>query len=115
MGDHGSTFGGNPVACAGRVQVVERLTEEFLLEVTGKAEYLRAKLAKIDGVKNVSGIGLMLGFEADKPVKEVAEECLNRGLLLLTANTRLRLLPPLTVTKTEMDEGLAILRGVLAK
>lgn len=115
VGDHGSTFGGNPVACAGACNVVERLTEEFLLEVTGKAEYLRAKLAKIDGVKNVSGIGLMIGFETDKPVKEVAEECLNRGLLLLTANTRLRLLPPLTVTKTEMDEGLAILRGVLAK
>ncbi|MCX4384977.1 MAG: acetylornithine/succinylornithine family transaminase [Clostridia bacterium] len=114
-GDHGSTFGGNPVACAGACNVVERLTGEFLLEVTGKAEYLRAKLAKIDGVKNVAGIGLMIGFEADKPVKEVAAECLNRGLLLLTANTRLRLLPPLTVTKTEMDEGLAILRGVLAK
>lgn len=114
-GDHGSTFGGNPVACAGACNVVERLTKEFLLEVTGKAEYLRTKLAKIDGVKKVTGMGLMIGLETDKPPKEVAVECLKHGLLVLTAHHRVRLLPPLTITKTEMDEGLAILRGVLQK
>ncbi|MDE6411072.1 MAG: acetylornithine/succinylornithine family transaminase [Clostridia bacterium] len=114
-GDHGSTFGGNPVACAGACNIVERLTKEFLLEVTGKAEYLRTKLSKIDGVKRVTGMGLMIGLETDKPPKEVATECLERGLLVLTAHTRVRLLPPLTITKTEMDEGLAILRGVLQK
>ncbi|MBD5636537.1 MAG: acetylornithine/succinylornithine family transaminase [Clostridia bacterium] len=115
VGDHGSTFGGNPVACAGACNIVERLNDDFLFEVTGKAEYLRAKLSKIDGVKKVTGMGLMIGLETDKPPKEVAIECLERGLLVLTAHNRVRLLPPLTITKTEMDEGLAILSGVLQK
>lgn len=112
-GDHGSTFGGNPVACAGACNVIERLTDEFLLEVAGKAEYLRTKLSKIGGVKKVTGLGFMIGLETNKSPKEVATECLKKGLLVLTAHTRVRLLPPLTVTKTEMDEGIAILKGVL--
>ena len=113
-GDHGSTFGGNPVACAGACNVVERITEEFLFEVTGKAEYLRAKLKGFDGVKKVTGLGMMIGLELTKNPKEVAAECLKRGLLVLTAHSRLRLVPPLTITKIEMDEGLSILKGVLA-
>ncbi len=114
-GDHGSTFGGNPVVCAGACNVVGRLNEEFLFEVAGKAEYLRAKLRLIDGVKSVTGLGMMIGLELDKPPKEVARACLDKGLLVLTAHKRLRIVPPLTITKTEMDEGLAILRGVLEK
>ena len=114
-GDHGSTFGGNPVACAGACNVVERLSEEFLFEVTGKAEYLRTKLSQIDGVKKVTGLGMMIGLELNKNPKEVAAECLKQGLLVLTAHSRLRIVPPLTITKTEMDEGLAVLRGVLEK
>ena len=113
-GDHGSTFGGNPVACAGACNVVERITDEFLFEVTGKAEYLRAKLKGLDGVKKVTGLGMMIGLDLVKNPKEVAAECLKRGLLVLTAHSRLRLVPPLTITKTEMDEGLCILKGVLA-
>ena len=112
-GDHGSTFGGNPVCCAAGVNVIERLTDEFMLEVQGKAEYLRAKLRIIDGVNAVTGLGMMIGLDIDKNVKEVAAACLKNGLLVLTAHKRLRLLPPLTITKTEMDEGLTILREVL--
>ena len=112
-GDHGSTFGGNPVSCAAGVNVIERLTDEFMLEVQGKAEYLRAKLRIIDGVNAVTGLGMMIGLDIDKNVKEVAAACLKKGLLVLTAHKRLRLLPPLTITKTEMDEGLTILREVL--
>ena len=112
-GDHGSTFGGNPVCCAAGVNVIERLTDEFMLEVQGKAEYLRAKLRIIDGVNAVTGLGMMIGLDIDKNVKEVAAACLKKGLLVLTAHKRLRLLPPLTITKTEMDEGLTILREVL--
>lgn len=112
-GDHGSTFGGNPVCCAAGVNVISRLTEDFLLEVRGKSEYLRAKLAQIDGVKRVTGLGLMIGLEIEKNVKETANDCFRRGLLVLTAHTRLRLLPPLTVTKAELDEGLSIIREVL--
>ena len=114
-GDHGSTFGGNPVCCAGAVSIVSRLTEDFLLEVQGKSEYMRAKLKGFDGVKRVSGLGLMIGLEVEKPAKEIAKQCLDRGLLVLTAHEKVRLVPPLNITKTEMDEGLTILREVLAK
>ena len=114
-GDHGSTFGGNPVCCAGAVSIVSRLTEDFLLEVQGKAEYLRAKLMGFDGVKRVTGLGLMIGLEVEKPAKEIAQNCLKRGLLVLTAHEKVRIVPPLNITKTEMDEGLTILREVLAQ
>ena len=114
-GDHGSTFGGNPVCCAGAVSIVSRLTEDFLLEVQGKAEYLRAKLKGFDGVKRVTGLGLMIGLEVAKPAKEIAQNCLKRGLLVLTAHEKVRIVPPLNITKTEMDEGLTILREVLAQ
>ena len=113
-GDHGSTFGGNPVCCAGAINVMSRLTDEFLLEVQGKAAYLRAKLKGLDGVRGVTGLGMMIGLEIEKNAKAVAAECLDRGLLVLTAHERLRLVPPLTITKTEMDEGLSILKEVLA-
>ena len=114
-GDHGSTFGGNPVCCAGAVSIVSRLTEDFLLEVQGKAEYLRAKLKGFDGVRRVTGLGLMIGLKVEKPAKEIAQQCLHRGLLVLTAHEKVRIVPPLNITKTEMDEGLTILREVLAK
>lgn len=113
-GDHGSTFGGNPVSCAAAVNVISRLTDEFLLEVQGKAAYLRAKLKNFDGVKAVTGLGMMIGLEMDKDPKQVAAQCLEKGLLVLTAHRRLRLVPPLTITKTEMDEGLSILKEVLS-
>ena len=112
-GDHGSTFGGNPVSCAAAVNVISRITPEFLLEVQGKAAYLRAKLKNFEGVKEVTGLGMMIGLEIEKDSKQVAKACLEKGLLALTAHRRLRLVPPLTITKTEMDEGLSILREVL--
>ena len=114
-GDHGSTFGGNPVCCAGAVSILSRLTEDFLLEVQGKSEYMRAKLKGFDGVKRVSGLGLMIGLEVDGSSKEIAKKCLEKGLLVLTAHEKVRIVPPLNITKTEMDEGLTILREVLAK
>lgn len=112
-GDHGSTFGGNPVACAGAVNVLSRLTDEFLLEVQGKSEYMRAKLKGSAGVKSVTGLGMMIGLETEKSAKAVVGECFERGLLVLTAHDRVRLVPPLNITKNEMDEGLIILREVL--
>lgn len=112
-GDHGSTFGGNPVSCAGAVNILSRITDELLLEVQGKGEYLRTKLKSLPGVKRVTGMGLMLGVETERNAKEVAKKCLEKGLLVLTAHDKVRLLPPLTVTKGEMDEGLNILSEVL--
>lgn len=114
-GDHGSTFGGNPVCCAGAVSILSRLTEDFLLEVQGKAEYLRAKLKGFDGVKRVTGLGLMIGLDVEGSAKEIAKNCLEKGLLVLTAHEKVRIVPPLNISKTEMDEGLTILREVLAQ
>lgn len=113
-GDHGSTFGGNPVCCAGAISIAERLDEAFLLEVQGKSEYLRAKLKGLPNVGRVSGIGMMIGLEIDRDAKEIAQKCLEKGLLVLTAHSKVRIVPPLNITKTEIDEGLMILREVLS-
>lgn len=112
-GSHGSTFGGNPVVAAGACSIVERIDDDFLHEVQRKSEKIRTALAKVKGVKSISGMGLMLGIETDKPAGEVAKACLANGLLILTAKTKLRLLPALNISDAELDEGLDILKGVL--
>ena len=95
--------------------VVKRLTEELFLEVRAKGEYLRTFISKMKGVEAVTGMGLMLGVavRSEKSARKLAEECLEKGLMILTAHDRLRLLPPLNITKAEMNEGLEILNGVL--
>lgn len=111
-GDHGSTFGGNPVSCAGGVAVLEELLDNGVLDtVKEKAEYIAGKLLNIPQVKSVSGLGLMIGIELEEGVKsaDIANKCVENGLLVLTAKSKLRLLPPLTITKEEIDKGLDIL------
>lgn len=112
-GSHGSTFGGNPVVAAGACSIVERIDDRFLSDVRRKSEKIRTVLADVKGVKSISGMGLMLGIETDKPAGEVAKACLANGLLILTAKTKLRLLPALNISDKELDEGLEILKGVL--
>lgn len=112
-GSHGSTFGGNPVVAAGACSIVERIDDDFLSEVQRKSEKIRTALAKVKGVKSISGMGLMLGIETDKPAGEAAKACLANGLLILTAKTKLRLLPALNISDAELDKGLEILKGVL--
>lgn len=112
-GSHGSTFGGNPVVAAGACSIVERIDDDFLHEVQRKSEKIRTALAKVKGVQSISGMGLMLGIETDKPAGEVAKACLANGLLILTAKTKLRLLPALNISDAELDEGLELLKGVL--
>ena len=109
-GTHGSTFGGNPVCCAGGLAVLNTVTAPgFLDEVKRKAALLREKLAQLPGVESVSGLGLMIGIALkDKKAIDVANAALEEGLLVLTAKTKVRLLPPLTITKEEIDAGLAI-------
>lgn len=112
-GDHGSTFGANPVCAAAAISNVKRLDDKFLKEVKEKSLYLKDELLKIKGVKSVSGMGLMIGIETEKAAGDIANECLKKGLLVLTAKTKVRLLPPLNITKDELDQGLKILKEVI--
>ena len=115
-GTHGTTFGGNPVACAGAQYILNCLTDDFMNEVTEKGEYIRSKLAEIDEVKSVTGLGLMLGIELKtKNASEIAKKCSENGLLILTAKTKLRMLPPLVITKEEIDKGIEILKNIIAE
>jgi acetylornithine/N-succinyldiaminopimelate aminotransferase len=114
-GTHGSTFGGNPAVCAGALSVIERLDETLLAQVREKGEYIRNNLKNAAGVKSVSGMGLMLGIECEKPAKEIAADCLNRGVIVLTAHEKVRLLPPLNISYELLDKALAVLKGVLGE
>ena len=114
-GTHGSTFGGNPISCAGGLAVLNKLNSPgFLGEVAAKGDYIRKKLADIPEVKSVSGIGLMIGIELKtKNAPDILKAALEKGLLLLTAKTKVRLLPPLTISYEDIDKGLAILEELL--
>ena len=114
-GMHGSTFGGNPVACAGALVVLERVADPAFLEsVKEKGRYFTQRLCKMDGISEVRGMGLMIGAKPEKGVPgAIAQKCVENGLLVLTAKDVLRFLPPLTITREETDRGLAILERVL--
>ena len=114
-GSHGSTFGGNPVVCAGANVVVDRMDAAFLSNVNERAVQLRTGLAKLPRVKSLSGIGLMVGIDFLEGIQaaDVLAACREKGLLVLTAKTRLRLLPPLTLTAHDVDMALEILGEVL--
>ena len=119
-GMHGSTFGGNPVVCAGALEVLRRVNDPaFLQKVEENGAYFREKLAAIPGVENVRGLGLMNGADVSpslgKTAGDVANACLAEGLLILTAHGALRFLPPLVITKEEIDEGLEKLKAALQK
>jgi len=114
-GDHGSTFGGNPVACAGAISVIDRLTDEFLLEVQGKGAYLKIMLERLSEVQSVSGMGLMLGITTKKNAKDVAKACIDKGLIVLTAHDKIRLLPPLVINKEQMEKTVRIINEVLSQ
>ena len=113
-GTHGSTYGGNPVVCAGANEVIKNITEEFLGEVKKKGEYLKSKLLEIPEITQVRGMGLMLGASLkNKVAKEVVAACIENGVLVLTAKDSLRFLPPLTITYDEIDEGVKRLSEIL--
>ena len=112
--DHGSTFGGNPVCCAGAVSIIERLTDEFLSEVQAKSKYVFETLSGASGVKSVSGMGLMIGIETEKPAGEVVKACIEKGVLCLTAKTKVRLLPALNIPMDVLKEAIEILKAECA-
>lgn len=114
-GNHGTTFGGNPVACAGAQEILRRIDDDFLKEVEKKGDYMKEKLKELPGVIGVSGMGLMLGVALDgKEASDVVKKALENGLMALTAKDKIRLLPPLTITYDEIDKGIDILKKALA-
>ncbi len=96
-GSHGSTFGGNPICCAGAISILSRIDDELLEDVNAKSEYIISRLSECKKVKSVSGKGLMLGIECEKPAKEVIASAMEKGVLVLSAKTKVRLLPPLNI------------------
>jgi len=116
-GDHGSTFGGNPVSCAGAIEIVKMLDGKFLDVVTEKGNYIVEKLLKTDGVTGVTGKGLMLGIEVEDGLVsgDIVKAAIKSGLILLTAKHKVRMLPPLSITYDEINTGLDIFAKVLAE
>ena len=114
FGDHGSTFGGNPVCCAGAVSIVERLNEDFLNGVKAKSEKIFTALQGASGVKSVSGLGLMIGIETEKSAKDVVAACMEQGVLCLTAKTKVRLLPPLNIPDELLDKAIETIKTACA-
>ena len=112
-GTHGSTFGGNPVCAAAALYVQDRLTDELMAEVTQKGDWVRAELEQLPGV-TVSGRGLMLGVESARPAAALVSDLLSRGVVALTAKTRLRLLPPLTIPWPDLKQAVSIIKEALS-
>ena len=113
-GDHGSTYGGNPVCCAGALSVIERLDDAFLAEVQAKSAYIFSALEGAAGIQSVSGMGLMIGIKTDRPAKEIVLECIEKGVLCLTAKDKVRLLPALNIPMDVLKEAVEIIKEACA-
>ncbi len=109
-GSHGSTFGGNPVCCAGAISILSRLTDELMEDVKAKSAYIFNELASADGVKSVSGMGLMIGIETTKDATQIVNECMANGVLVIKAKTKVRLLPPLNITMEQLTQAINVLK-----
>lgn len=111
FGDHGSTYGGNPVCCVGALSVLERLDEAFLQTVKDKSAYIFSALKDAPGVKSLSGMGLMIGIETEKNAKDVVNACLQKGVLCLTAKDKVRLLPPLNTSMEVLEKAVNVIKA----
>ena len=114
-GSHGSTFGGNPICCAGALSILSRIDDNLLKDVTAKSEYILSRLNGAKGVKSVSGKGFMLGIETEKPAKEVIASAMEKGVLVLSAKTKVRLLPPLNITFDSLEIAMDKLLEAIAE
>ncbi len=109
-GDHGSTFGGNPVACAGGVSILSRIDDALLEGVRQRSAYIFEQLTGAPGIEGVSGLGLMIGVKTAKPAREVVMKCIDNGVLFLTAKDRVRLLPALNIPMDLLEKAVAVLK-----
>ncbi len=112
-GLNGSTFGGNPVACAGALSVIDRIDEQLLENVRKKSEYIFAELGKAKGVKSVSGMGLMVGIETEKDATEIVNKCMEKGVLVIKAKHKVRLLPALNIPFEQLEKAIKTLKEVI--
>lgn len=115
FGDHGSTYGGNPVCCAGGVSIIGRLTDDFLAEVQKKSAYVFETLTGAPGIESVTGLGLMIGVKPVAPAAEVVKKCMERGVLCLTAKNKVRLLPALNIPMEDLKFAVGTIRTVAAE
>lgn len=115
FGDHGSTFGANPICCAAAYSVLERLTDDFFDEINKKSEFLFDFFSKCKGITEVSGLGLMIGLKTVRPAKDVVSEALKEGILLLTAKDKVRLLPPLNIDTCLLERAANIIAKICEK
>ena len=115
FGDHGSTFGGNPVSCAAALSILGRIDDALLAEVRKKSEYLFETFAGCEGIEQVSGMGLMVGLKTTKPAGEVVKACMERGVLCLTAKDKVRLLPALNIPMEVLQKAAAVIKAACAE
>ena len=113
FGDHGSTYGGNPVCCAAAYEILSRIDDNLLNEIKAKSKFIFEFLSNIKGVKEVSGLGLMVGIKTDFNSAEIVKECIEKGVLCLTAKDKIRLLPALNIPMELLEEALKILKTVI--
>ena len=113
-GTHGSTFGGNPVCCAGAINVLERLDEALLQGVQARSAYIRQELAGAKGVIGVSGLGLMLGIQTEKNAADIIAACREKGVLVIKAKDKLRLLPALNIPMDQLAKAVAVIKECCA-
>jgi acetylornithine/N-succinyldiaminopimelate aminotransferase len=114
-GDHGSTYGGNPIACAGALNVISRMDKDFLDSVKAKSKLVFETLEDQKGIESVSGMGLMIGIKTEKNAKEVVLKCMEKGVLCLTAKDKVRLLPALNIDEEVLKEALEVIKSVCAE
>jgi len=111
-GLHGSTFGGNPVSCAAGISVIERIDNTLLNEVKEKSKFVFDELNGAQGIKSVSGLGLMIGIETEADASLVISKCMERGLLPIKAKNKVRLLPPLNIPFDLLKKAVSIIKEV---
>ena len=113
-GTHGSTFGGNPVVCAGALTILDRIDDKLLADVKAKSAYLFEAFTGAPGIKAVTGMGLMIGLQTEKPAAEVVAACMANGVLVLTAHGRVRLLPALNIPMELVKKAAEVIRAACA-
>lgn len=113
-GSHGSTFGGNPICCAGAINILGRLNEKTLAGVRERSEYIFSELSGAPGIKEVSGLGLMIGIKTEKDASEVINACMEKGVLVIKAKDKVRLLPALNIPMEQFEQAISVIKEVCA-